>query len=189
MKKLEKINRRKAIQKASTVLGGAMSTSLVMGIMSGCAEDVSLEWSPQALSSHEAIITAALADLILPATSTPGAKDAQVERFVDRMVAGFLTESERDEFKRGLTLLHRRRFAKKTSEEQRIMLTELATEAKKQDPTTETKPFFLLAKEMIVLGFFTSEIGATQVLNYDAIPGGYQGCMLLDKVGGKTWAT
>ena len=46
----------------------------------------------------------------------------------------------------------------------------------------------LKVKELTLLGFFTSEPGATQVLQYEAVPGAYHGCVPLAEVG-RTWAT
>jgi hypothetical protein len=41
-----------------------------------------------------------------------------------------------------------------------------------------------------MLGYFSSEPGATQVLQYEAVPGKYNGCIPLNEAGnGKTWAT
>ena len=52
------------------------------------------------------------------------------------------------------------------------------------------RPFILALKELTMLGFFTSEVGATQVLQYSAVPGSYNGCVPLSEAGnGKTWAT
>ena len=99
---MEKINRRKAIKKASTIMGGALSTSLIMGVLSGCKAEVILDWNPMALTPQETIITTALAEVILPTTSTPGAKEARVERFIDTMIAGYLLEAERTVFMKGL---------------------------------------------------------------------------------------
>lgn len=50
------------------------------------------------------------------------------------------------------------------------------------------KPFILAVKEMTVTGFFTSQVGCEQVLQYQAVPGAYHGCVPLAEVG-KTWAT
>jgi gluconate 2-dehydrogenase gamma chain len=50
------------------------------------------------------------------------------------------------------------------------------------------RPFILSAKEMTVVGFFTSQPGCEQVLQYQAVPGAYRGCVPLAEVG-KTWAT
>ena len=52
------------------------------------------------------------------------------------------------------------------------------------------RAFILATKELALLGFFTSEPGATQVLQYVAIPGAYHGCLSRAEAGnGKTWAT
>ena len=39
---------------------------------------------------------------------------------------------------------------------------------------TRSAPFVLMMKELALLGFFTSQVGATQVLQYVAVPGGFQ---------------
>jgi hypothetical protein len=59
-----------------------------------------------------------------------------------------------------------------------------------QPPAKRTRPFILTTKELALLGFFTSKPGATQVLQYIAIPGAYHGCLPVTKAGnGKRWAT
>lgn len=186
---MEKISRRTAIQRTSTLMCGTLSSSLALGVLSGCRADMDLGWIPKVLSPEEALIAADLAERMLPETDTPGAKEAGVERFIDQMIFGYLTDEERTVFKSGLDWLKKRKFHKKTTEGQHNLLAELSEEARKHGEKSEPKPFFLLAKEMILLGFFTSEIGATRVLNYDPIPGGYLGCKPLEEVGGKTWAS
>jgi hypothetical protein len=57
-------------------------------------------------------------------------------------------------------------------------------------PTTHRRSFMLTIKELALLGFFTSQPGATQVLQYVAIPGAYHGCLPVNQAGnGKRWAT
>jgi hypothetical protein len=48
--------------------------------------------------------------------------------------------------------------------------------------------FFSILKELTVECFFTSEIGATNALNYDYIPGKYIGCLNIPS-NQKSWAT
>jgi hypothetical protein len=43
-------------------------------------------------------------------------------------------------------------------------------------------------KELTLLGYFTSEPGATKALRYVAVPGRYDGCIPYKK-GDKAWAT
>ncbi|MFD2571241.1 gluconate 2-dehydrogenase subunit 3 family protein [Spirosoma soli] len=56
-------------------------------------------------------------------------------------------------------------------------------EAKKRNAT----PFFTMLKDLTLTGYFTSEIGCTQALEYVAVPGRYDGCVPL-KPGQKAWA-
>lgn len=57
-------------------------------------------------------------------------------------------------------------------------------------PATHQRAFILTVKELALLGFFTSQPGATQVLQYEAIPGAYHGCLPVNQAGnGKRWAT
>ncbi len=57
--------------------------------------------------------------------------------------------------------------------------------AKASDPLV---PFFSLAKELTLLGYFSSEIGATKALRYVAVPGRFEGSVPYKK-GDKAWAT
>lgn len=50
-----------------------------------------------------------------------------------------------------------------------------------------TPYFFAIARDLTMLGYFTSEVGATQAYEYLAIPGRYDGCVDL-KPGQKVWA-
>jgi gluconate 2-dehydrogenase gamma chain len=56
--------------------------------------------------------------------------------------------------------------------------------------STKERSFILTTKELALLGYFTSRPGATQVLQYVAIPGAYHGCLPVNQAGnGKRWAT
>jgi hypothetical protein len=68
-----------------------------------------------------------------------------------------------------------------------------AVEAERQSTLSldeRHRPFILTMKELTMLGYFTSEPGATQVLQYRPVPGAYHACVPLQQAGnGKTWAT
>ncbi len=65
-----------------------------------------------------------------------------------------------------------------------------AVQAERATNPAPKRPFILMMKEMTMLGFFTSEAGAMQVLQYDPVPGAYKGCIPLSEAGnGKAWAT
>ena len=58
-----------------------------------------------------------------------------------------------------------------------------AKDKKKEDPNH----YFSLMKQLTLLGYFTSEVGATQALRYVAVPGKYEGCIDYKK-GDRAWA-
>ena len=57
-------------------------------------------------------------------------------------------------------------------------------DSKKED---DPNHYFGMMKQLTLLGYFSSEIGATQALRYVAIPGKYEGCVPYKK-GDKAWA-
>lgn len=58
--------------------------------------------------------------------------------------------------------------------------------AAKEKPKT-TPQFFAIARDLTMLGFFTSEIGATKAYEFVEIPGRYDGCVDL-KPGQRVWS-
>ncbi len=186
---MDKISRREALRRTSLIIGGgALGSSIVTGVLSGCKPDISKDWIPELLSIRQADLAAELVDIILPTTSTPGAKDALVHRFIDSMMAGYLSEEDRKVIFDGLKMLEEKGFKNGTDEQKYGMVKAMAEEAQiKNDHSGNS--FYVMIKEMTLLGYFTSDVGANLALNYDPIPGGYEGCISLDKAGGKTWAT
>lgn len=49
-------------------------------------------------------------------------------------------------------------------------------------------PFFRTMKELTIVGYYTSQVGATKELRYEMVPGRFEGCVPLAKIG-RTWAT
>src|SRR4029453_618430 len=57
---------------------------------------------------------------------------------------------------------------------------ELAYEVK---PDDFRRPFITTTKELTLLGFFSSKPGATEVLQYVAVPGSFQACIPISQAG------
>lgn len=58
-------------------------------------------------------------------------------------------------------------------------------EARRQDG--RSLPFFRTMKELTVVGYYTSEVGATVELRHEAVPGRWEGCVPFGQIG-RTWA-
>jgi hypothetical protein len=127
-----------------------------------------------------------LVETIIPETETPGAKKARVHVFVDLALRHCRTVSEQQTFVLGLGALDAECRARHGA-----AFVDAPTRAREdalQRLEAARDPFFALLKELTVLGYCTSEIGARQGLAYVAVPGEYRGCVEL-KPGQKTWAT
>jgi hypothetical protein len=137
------------------------------------------EWTPALVSSGQGRLLADAVDTILPDTDTPGARAAGVHAFVDLLAKHCRTEPDQRAFTAGLDALDRAGFASADRAAREALLAGL--EAAKD-------PFFAWLKEATVLGYCSSEIGATQALAYAHVPGDYRGCLPL-RPGQKGWAT
>jgi len=193
------IDRREALRKTALLMGAAVSASALTGILQGCKTTPELAYTPQFFTEDQARIISEVVEIIIPKTDTPGAKDVGVPGFVDLMLKDCYNKEDQDRFLAGLTAFDEE--AKKAygdsfiyckPEQQVELVTKVHAAALAESKTNKEakRPFILMAKELTLLGFFTSEPGATQVLQYIAVPGSYKGCIPLAEAGnGKTWAT
>jgi gluconate 2-dehydrogenase gamma chain len=192
------IDRREALRKTALLMGAAVSASALAGIMQGCKASPELTYTPDFFTKEQAELVSELAEIIIPRTDTPGAKDAGVPGFIDKILKECYTKEDQDFYLTGLAefdatakSLFGDSFVYLAPEKQLEFVksqNETAVKVSKEKPDA-TRPFILTTKELTLLGFFTSEPGATQVLQYEAVPGSYKGCIPLTEAGnGKTWA-
>ena len=127
------------------------------------------------------------AERILPAGDTPGATDAGVTEFIDRMLADWFDPSERAAFLAGIPELDRRSqalrgrdFTESTEADQVAVLTALddeLTAMRRAGQTVEAnRHWFGRLKFLTVWGYFTSEPAARRVLGTFPMPGRFDGC-------------
>lgn len=141
-------------------------------------------WSPSVLTPRQNEAVLALTELIIPATDTPGAKAALVNRFVDRVLST-ADAKDRSEFIRGLTWLDDRCRARvsndvagATAEELTSVLTPLAVEGSGAADDAPGIAFFRAIKSMTITGYYTTEIGLRQELGDDGrmVLAAFEGC-------------
>ncbi|MBL0742495.1 gluconate 2-dehydrogenase subunit 3 family protein [Chryseolinea lacunae] len=200
------MNRREAIQRTALALGYAISAPALAGVLNGCKAQPELPFQPVFFSVPEAATVAEMAEIILPKTSTPGAKDAGVPGFIDSMLKEVYKPQAQQKFLADLKAFdddaeksYGERFVDLDPEQQLAHFKRHHDAALASAGTGGStgwwnagkggdKPFVLVVKELTLLGFFTSQPGATEVLQYKQVPGPYHGCVPLKEVG-KAWAT
>lgn len=192
------MNRREALQRVAMLMGGAVSTPLLNAVLSGCApstRQVEKPWLPQTLSAEQNELVTAIAEMIIPATDTPGAKAAKVNEFIDLILTEWYPLAERTRFMNGLNEFaarfqqtHGKKFLESAPEQQTAMFATLDNEAlaARQKGAKEI-PFFGMMKELTLVGYYTSTIGMTDELEFQPATDRFEGCIPLGRVG-KTWA-
>ncbi|MBI5690621.1 MAG: gluconate 2-dehydrogenase subunit 3 family protein [Verrucomicrobia bacterium] len=134
-----------------------------------------------------------IGDTILPATpGSPGAGEVGIGRFVLYLTAECHppeTAATLHEALAGIRRQASRRFSRDWSTlatgEREVLLADYEREALAATP--ERKTGWLHLKGLILLGYFTSEAGATRALRYDPVPGAYRGVVPL-LPGDRSWA-
>ena len=148
------------------------------------------------LTERQNAMVTALAELIIPETDTPGATAAQVNRFVDVMLAECFDDEDREEFIRGLTALDARStdtlgsaFVALEADQQLALLRGLEDEVtalRAAELPTESH-FFSRMKWLTLYGYYTSEVGATEELRQAIVPGSYEPCAPVRRGGSGQW--
>ena len=194
------MNRREAIERTALILGYAVSAPAMMGVLKGCKAAPELAYKPVFFTEDQARTVGEVAEIIIPKTETPGAKEAGVPAFIDLMLKDVYPQQDKDRFVAGLlefeqqtTKMYGDAFIDLDPVKQREWVKKVHDAAievykKLDEKGRKDKPFILMTKELTMLGFFTSEPGATKVLQYNPVPGAYHGCLPLAEVG-KAWAT
>lgn len=147
-------------------------------------------------------LIAELAEVIIPTTDTPGAKDAKVDSFIIAVMSNCFDQSQQRSFISGLDDVEDytlNRFGKlflecdassrqDTVEHFSHNLIESSTLLLKIKNRFVGKSFFSSLRELTVQGYCTSILGVTKALSYDPVPGTYNPCMFLSSHQ-TSWAT
>ena len=173
------LDRRDALAGMAAMFGAALYAPIAraaaaqMTPISDGAPSVAV-FTPQ----QRALVTA-LSERVMPTTDTPGAIAAGVPAFIEKLLADWAAPDERVPILAGLDAMEARSqadnqiAADKASAEQQDALLTLAMENKLPGGAE----FFEKFRQLVVTGYFTSEIGITQERDYLPVPGRYDGAL------------
>ena len=99
------MERREVVKNMALAFGYTLSAPALATLVSGCAYDPKVYWTPQQLSKHQAATLESLADAILPETDTPGAKDLGVLKFLDSLLTHVMSDEDTAKFNADLDQL------------------------------------------------------------------------------------
>ena len=199
------MNRRDALARVALLMGGA-----VIGadyFLTGCGpatsekaatgKDEAVGRAFKPLDAKQVAYLDEVGDTILPPTKTPGAKAAKIGSFMAVMVRDCYAPADQQIFMDGFEKLEAasrqqngKGFLESTPAQRLALLKALDAEQTQYSKTKKLEQpnhYFRMLKELTLLGYFTSEVGATQALRYQPVPGKYDGNVPYKK-GDKAWA-
>lgn len=186
------MNRREALKSVAFLMGSAISAT-TMGVLFESFTLPEQEKNHVSFSATDEEILAEFADIIIPTTaSSPGAKAAGLGAFIPMMIKDCYPAKLQETFASGLKAMQYqcskvfgKDFLSMSVEERQKLMTSLRDEA---IASNRAPSFFLLARDLTLLGYYSSEIGCTQAREYLPVPGRYDGSATYTP-GQKAWAT
>ncbi len=165
------MHRRNALQNLALLLGGIALTPELMAASLAKAT----ERNAAALPLDDRLsLLAELAETIIPETDTPGAKAAGVHQFINVLVTDCMPPNEQKAFWDGLDAAQvacnkqqGKPFEQCSTAQRTAFLTQLERDSKGKPAPS----FWQMLKGAVLFGYFSSEIGMTQALEYDPVPG------------------
>ena len=147
-------------------LGALSPRALALGETAHCTLEPSTAWAPadyelQFFTAAENYLLDQLMEMIIPADDhSGGARAAKTSLFADLMV-GTSDNHAQTRWRNGLHLIQQ--------EIENSSLPDALTRAAagERHPTTELEHFFVMLKQMTIDGYYTSEIGIHQDLEYE----------------------
>lgn len=189
------MNRREWLKCVSSLAVGALAAPSLLATFDAYAAARAPGYSPQFFNAGQDDLVTSVVDIIIPRSSTPGAVDAGVPAFIDQMFTSVYTKEEQQRYLASLAAFDKaggKPYLQLDDKQRKALVTKLHEEALGNPAgatTAAAATFVLMTKKLTMLGFFMSQPGCTEVLQYAAVPGAYHADLPLAKAGnGKAWA-
>lgn len=168
------------------MFGSQLFAPLARAAATGNLPDVIGNGPPSVLvfSAIQRATMTALADRVIPTTDTPGAIAAGVPAFIEKLLADWAMPQDRVPILAGLDAIETRcqreygiPTASATNAQQDALLTLAMV-----DTLPGGTAFFETFRQIVIAGYYTSEVGMTQEREYLPVPASYDGAFPYAKV-------
>ncbi|HVY83782.1 MAG TPA: gluconate 2-dehydrogenase subunit 3 family protein [Caulobacterales bacterium] len=174
------LDRRELLQRAVLLVGGAAA----LASLEAC--DLS---HARFFNADQRARLDRITDIMIPATDTPGAIGAGVPAFMDAMMTHWASRASREQMVSVLDdvdararATHNKAFLELDARQQEDIVRGYDAE-QMRGPGKAYRAF----KDLVLLGYYHSEIGATKELHYELVPGHWIADAPLADIG-RTWA-
>ncbi len=173
------MQRRLALKQMALALGGMIT---VPGWASGWSCQNLTSGYSSLLSSELETLLSQVVETIIPATTTPGAKELGVDKFMLIMLKDCAEKNVQEKFTMGLQAIDDNAkkqfgslFTACTPEQRTQVLTEMDKHS--QESKDGIPSDFSLIKNLAIQGYLNSEYVMKHLLKYELIPARYHGCV------------
>jgi gluconate 2-dehydrogenase gamma chain len=182
------IDRRQALAGVVALFGAPIFAPIARaaGLVGPAKAPVVSEGPPsvQVFTPAQHDLMTALSERVLPTTDTPGAIEAGVPGYIEKLLADWALPNERLPIIAGLDAIeaksqqdYKTAAAKAKPAQQDALLT-----AAMNNQIPNGAAFFEKFRQLVITGYYTSEIGMTKEREYLPVPGEYNGEFLYSKV-------
>lgn len=181
-----KISRRDSMAGIAAMFGAALFAPIGRAAAQVPAVDLVSQGPPSAavFTAGQRALMTALSERVIPTTDTPGAIAAGVPEFIEKLLADWALPEDKAPILAGLDAIEARSrqdyrvAAADAKPEQQDALLTLAME----DKLPGGADFFEKFRQLVIAGYYTSEIGITQEREYLPVPGRYDGAFPYSQV-------
>jgi hypothetical protein len=182
------MKRREALKLLAATAAWPLLSHDAFSLFRAIHQDLPPTAALETLNAHQNATIAAISELIIPQTDTPGAKAARVNEFIDLILTQWYDDEERANFLAGLADVDRnsqklfgKDFVSTSAEQQTQMVSELDAEMVRTQKAVppenpEEGKFFASMKQLTLVGYYTSEIGFEQELHQQIISPTHSSC-------------
>ena len=194
------MKRREALKSLTLSTGLVISQASLIGLVQSCSNSPGLDWVPMNFTEEEASTVSAVCNVIIPKGADVGAVDMKVPMMIDKFSKDVFSENKSEIYKKGLSLFNQdvdrvegKIFANLTFDQQNdvikryfglepnriadILMDIRALESKECSEECYLYGFLIQTRELSISLYRTSRYVGMEMLNYDPIPGVYQGCI------------
>lgn len=184
------MDRRKFLVAMSAAFGGQLILPLQRVISAQAEIDpVAFTGGSELFFEDERAAVAALSEIIIPTTDTPGAIAAGVPDYIEFMLSEWYSKDERTRFLVGIKQVVAYAKAKENKAftdleaTQQTEIVQRMYDGRMPVMMDGGRAFFEHIKQLTLAGYYTSEIGMTVERVYQPVPGRFDGAYPYDQVG------
>jgi len=178
------IDRRTALAGVAAMFGAGLYAPLARAMSGETGLSLGANASAAVFNAAQRALVAALSERVIPTTDTPGAIAADVPAYIEKLLAEWAFPDDLHQFIAGLGQIDLRSHddykiagARATSTQLDALLT-----VAMNDQLPGGQVFFNHMRQLVIAGYYTSEIGIMQEREYLPVPGRYDGAYLYSNV-------